>query len=267
MPENEILANNVPPAASWTEPVLACFTEALELTDGDSEPGLYGVILHDIAYTHQLADDLPTALRYYRHAVEYKERGSSPGDLATTRIAFSDCLVRVGQYPKARVVLDQTMPGLELVPAEERAAYLHDAGQSYETLGRQGMQDAYTAALAAYQEARELLDPAADPGGYATVLRDMGDVQVALGRLAEAERSYTDATEQMRKRPDAKRSLASILDLPWPAPARTTWRVQWPARRLRWHVRARWRGRLDKRHQPPLGSSGLVFRAGAGCQP
>lgn len=212
VPENDTIpANGGPLAASWTEPVLACFTEALELTDGESEPGFYGVILHDVADTYRLADDLPTALTYYRQSAEYKERGGTPGDLATTRIALVDCLVEVGQCPEARIVLDQTTADLELIPDAERAFYLHEAGLSYEALGKHGMRDAYAAALTAYQKARALLDPAADPGGFARVLRDIGDVQVALGRLDEAEKSYGDAIEMTRNRPGTDRSLASML--------------------------------------------------------
>ena len=199
------------PETAWFEPALACFTEALELTNADREPGFYGVILHDIAYTYETSGDLQTALAHYRRSVEHKVRGSEPDDLATTRMALGECLIAAGELAEARTVLDQTVQGLAQVPPAERAVDLHAAGRAYEALGKRGLLDAYATALVTYQASLELIDPGDDPGSYGTVLRDIGDIHTAEGRLDEAEKSYADGIEHMRHTPGAEHTLASML--------------------------------------------------------
>lgn len=213
MPEHD----SGPQRPAWFEQALACFQEALDLTDRDETPGFYGVILHDIADLHMAAGDVHEAAAYFRESIGYKEKADDPGDLATTMIALGDCLIGCGERTEARAVLDQTKELLAqntgTIESARRAVRLHSLGQSYRVLGGRGQEGAYIEALTVYQAALGLIDAEADPGPYAAVLEDIGDVHRAQGRLREAHTSYAEAVGHMRRHEGegAKRSLASLL--------------------------------------------------------
>jgi tetratricopeptide (TPR) repeat protein len=192
----------------WIDQAMAAFQEALGLVDAKTTPGFYGVVLHDIAYTYQKKGDIQQAIAKYQESVEYKRMGDSPEDLATTLLAFADLLIDSGDLTKARSILDEAKP---ILAKEGSAVRIHKLGAAYESLGQEGQGDAYAEALEVYQAALGLVDADADLGSYATVLRDIGDVYQAQGRLAESVAIYEDAAEHIRGRPDMQRTLASIL--------------------------------------------------------
>jgi tetratricopeptide (TPR) repeat protein len=193
----------------------SAFQEALALIDRDQEPGSYGVVLHDIAVVHKAKGDLQKATASYREAVQYKLRADNPSDLATTLLDYGDLLIDCAELTEARTVLDQTKEMLakeaEAIKPEQRAVHFRNLGLAYERLAEEGQDDAYVAAFNAYQATLSLIDADTDPGSYATVLRDIGDVQKAQGHLAQAVAAYEAASEHMRRLQAAQRSLASIL--------------------------------------------------------
>lgn len=197
-----------PDESFWIDQAMAAFQEALKLVDARTAPGFYGVVLHDIAETYEKKGDSQQAIAKYQESVEYKRMGDSPEDLATTLLAFGDLLIDSGDLTKARSILDEAKP---ILTKEARAVRIHRLAGAYESLGQQGQEDAYAEALEAYQAALGLVDGDADPGSYATVLRDIGDVYQAQGRLAESAAMYEDAARHIRGRSDLQRTLASIL--------------------------------------------------------
>jgi len=62
---------------SWFDQALAAFQEALELVDREKDPGLYGMVLHEIADVHTAAGDLQAAATSYRDAAKYKRRSAT----------------------------------------------------------------------------------------------------------------------------------------------------------------------------------------------
>jgi tetratricopeptide (TPR) repeat protein len=197
-----------PQESFWADQAMASFEEALGLIDAETSPGLYGVVLHDIADTHEKKGDIKQAIEKYQESVEYKRKGSTPGDFATTLLAFGNLLIDSGDLAKARSILDEAKPLLE---KEAHANRLHKLGVAYESLGEEGQEDAYAEALKVYQATLGLVDADADPGSYATVLRDIADVYQAQGFLAESAAIYEDAAGRLRGRPDMQGTLASIL--------------------------------------------------------
>ncbi len=198
--------------SSWLEQALACFQEALDLTDAGQQPGLYGVILHDIASTHQVLGDTAAALTSYEQAVEAKRRRQGEfGDLLITMTAYSDCLIEAGNLTHARTVLEEARQVVSRLEASERWRHLHRLGRQYEELAGSGMNDAYPEALTLYQAVRDLLHPDTDPLSYATVLKDIADIHTAQGDLRQAETGYAQAIEHLRPIPETERTRASML--------------------------------------------------------
>lgn len=193
---------------------VAHFQEALTLVDRDNEPGFYGVILHDLAAAARVSGDLQRAVSEYREAIAYKSRRvpSDPADLAITMESYSDALIESGDLMEARNVLVQLK---ELLPQIEdrarRAVRLHTLGRGFEVLGDEGQEDGYDEALNAYKGALDLVDADADPGSYATVLKDLGDVYKTRDKMQAAYTHYSLAVEYMRRLPEEKRRLASML--------------------------------------------------------
>lgn len=193
---------------------LAAYQEAAKLVNRDKDPGFYGVIMHDIGDTHLAGGDLAQAVTAYRDAVTHKLKRvpAHPADLATTMLALSDCLIESGELAEARTTLGQVTDLLPQIddPAQ-RASRLHRVGAAFERLAAKGQPDAYPDALTAYRDALRLLDPAADPATYATVLNDMGDVYRAQEQYDDARDAYEQAVDYMRQTPDGKYHLASML--------------------------------------------------------
>ena len=204
-----------PQEPSWFEQSLAAFQEALGLIDREREPGVYGVVLHDIGDVHSAAGDLQQAAASYRDAVKYKLLADDPGDLATTLVALGSCLVNADEPTEARSVLDQAKEVLSReagrIDRRLRAIRLQELGRGYEQLGGRGQPGAYGQALTAYTAALQLVDAQADPAFYGTLLQDIGDVHSAEGRLREAVAAYEKAVERLRGVADARGSLPSLL--------------------------------------------------------
>ncbi|MGH3963071.1 MAG: tetratricopeptide repeat protein [Pseudonocardiaceae bacterium] len=176
---------------------LVAFQEALKLIDPEQRPGFYGVVLHDIADVHKAEGRLDEAVASYEEAVKYKSRANNPSDLAWTRLALGDCLIKRGRLAEARSVLDEAKEGMVTtdVARANRANFAYYLGRGWENLGNQDQEGAYPEALAAYQEALTLLDPDTNPDTYGTVLRDIADVHKAEGRPDEAVASYEEAVK------------------------------------------------------------------------
>jgi predicted negative regulator of RcsB-dependent stress response len=194
---------------------LGDFNEALTLVDPETEPGFYGVVLHDIADVYKAAGEPEKAAAAYQDAISHKQRADNPSDLVTTMIVYSDFLIDHNDLTEARSILDQTSQLLtksmgRIKPAA-MAVYFYDLGGSYENLGGEGHDDAYTEALAAYDTAQQLLDPAADPGSYSTVMKHIAGVHQAQGRLTEAVAAYQEAVDHIRHVSGASSSVASLL--------------------------------------------------------
>ncbi|MFC7761094.1 tetratricopeptide repeat protein [Catellatospora bangladeshensis] len=196
---------------------LSAFEEALALINGQQEPGFYGVILHDIGDVHKARGDADQAVVNYRQAVQYKQLDGArdPGDLVTTMLSLADSLIDGMKLPQARSALDDARDLLAThapeMEQDRRAVRVHRLGQTYERLGDAGEQGAYDEALSAYRIALDLVERPTDPVSYATVLRDIGDVYQAQGRLSEAAVAYETAVECMRNQRGAERNLAALL--------------------------------------------------------
>jgi tetratricopeptide (TPR) repeat protein len=99
----------------------------------------------------------------------------------------------------------------QIVEPAQRAVRLHRMGAAFQRLGKRGQPDAYPEALSAYSEALQLLNSAADPVNCATVLKDIGDVHRAQENFMDARNAYEQAVEHMRRVPEEKYHLASML--------------------------------------------------------
>ncbi|MGV9880508.1 tetratricopeptide repeat protein [Streptomyces sp. NPDC003006] len=194
------------------EQALDCFREARDLADPEASPGVYGVILHDIADTYRDAHDLKEAVEHFRQAVSYKERADNPSDLATTMTALANTLASMGEPTEARDVLERLAEEVpKIADTERRAAVLHNMGLTYEELGRLGLDGAYADGVAAYQAVLALIDGDADPGWYATVLKDIGDAYESQEMLPQAHASYEEAVRYTRRIEDTPASLITVL--------------------------------------------------------
>jgi tetratricopeptide (TPR) repeat protein len=204
-----------PQEPSWFDQALAAFQEALGLIDREKEPGVYGMVLHDIADVRTAAGDLQEAAASYRDAAKYKRLADNPGDLASTLVALGRCLIHADEPTEARSTLDQVKELLaregSMIERRLRAIRLQELGRAYEELGGQKQQGAYGEALTAYTAALELVDAEADPSFYGTLLQDIGDVHTAEGRLSEAVVAYEKAVEHLRRAEDAKARLPWVL--------------------------------------------------------
>lgn len=204
-----------PQEPSWFDQALAAFQEALGLIDRDKDPGVYGLVLHDIGDVHAAAGDLHQAAASYRDAVKYKRLADDPGDLASTLVALGTCLIHSDEPTEARSSLDQAKELLaregSRIERRLRAIRLQELGRAYEELGGRKQRGAYGDALTAYTAALELVDAETDPGFYGTVLQDIGDVHRADGRLRDAVAAYERAIEHLRGAEDARQRLPSVL--------------------------------------------------------
>ncbi|HWF79323.1 MAG TPA: hypothetical protein VN695_01990 [Streptosporangiaceae bacterium] len=193
---------------------LAAYKEAAQLLDRDKDPGFYGVIMHDIGDIQLAGDNLTEAVAAYREAATYKLKQTPPhpGDLTTTMLALSDCLVETGELAQARTILGQIAEVLPQIEDQaQRASRLHRLGAALQRLGSKGQADAYAEALAAYQDALKLLDPAADAATYATVLNDVGSIYKAQEKYNDARDAYEQAVQHMRDTPNGKHHLVPML--------------------------------------------------------
>ncbi|MGW0530974.1 tetratricopeptide repeat protein [Streptomyces sp. NPDC003032] len=194
------------------EQALDCFREARDLADPEASPGVYGVILHDIADTYRDAHDIKEAVEHFRQAVSYKERADNPSDLATTMTALANTLASLGEPTEARDVLERLAEEVpKIADTERRAAVLHNMGLTYEELGRLGLDGAYADGVAAYQAVLALIDGDVDPGWYATVLKDIGDAYESQEMLPQAHASYEEAVRYTRRIEDTPASLITVL--------------------------------------------------------
>jgi tetratricopeptide (TPR) repeat protein len=194
---------------------LAAFQEALGLIDRDKDPGVYGLVLHDIGDVHAAAGEFREAAASYRDAVKYRRLADDPADLAATLVALGTSLIRSDEPTEARSSLDQAKELLARnggrIERRLRAIRLQELGRAYEELADRKQDGAYGEALTAYTAALQLVDAQSDPGFYGTVLQDIGDVHRAEGRLRDAAVAYERAVEHLRGAEDARQRLPSVL--------------------------------------------------------
>jgi tetratricopeptide (TPR) repeat protein len=199
---------------SWLDQAMTTFRETLDLIDPGTDPGTYGVVLHDIGDVHKAKGDLQEAIGSYREAVSHKQRADNPGDLATTMLTLGNSLIDSGDLTEARTVLDQTKQLLtakaDAIAPALRFTRVHDLGRAYERLGGRGQDGAYPEALTVYQEALKLVDADTDSGTYGVVLHDIGDVHDAMDNPQEAISSYREAVSH-KQRADNPGSLATTM--------------------------------------------------------
>jgi tetratricopeptide (TPR) repeat protein len=189
--------------------ILSLFQEALDLLDPGKDPGFYGVVLHDIAEIHKEMGNRAAAATRYQESINCKLRASNPSDLATTMQAFADFLIDGNEISEARTTLDQLK---QLLTANDPAAVrIWQLGRAYERLGNRNQPDTYPEALHAYQQVLDLLDPNTEPGSYATVLADIGDVYKSQDQLEESATAYEQAIEHMRREPGLEPHVARML--------------------------------------------------------
>lgn len=212
---HEMQANNDAASPEFhLDQALVAFAEAVELTDGDERPGTYGVILHDIAEVHEIAGRVDDALDHYRRAAAFKRRGDNPADLGITLADLASCLIDHGDLCEALTILDEasevlSRPGVDL-STRSRATRIYELGRLYERLGGRDEDVGYERALSSYRWALELVNRNAEPRSYGAVLRSIGDVQRAQGRLLEATESFSSAVAVFRACCDPI-SLVSVL--------------------------------------------------------
>jgi tetratricopeptide (TPR) repeat protein len=204
-----------PQEPSWFDQALAAFQEALGLIDRDKDPGVYGLVLHDIGDVHAAAGEFREAAASYRDAVKYRRLADDPADLAATLVALGTSLIRSDEPTEARSSLDQAKELLAgnggRIERRLRAIRLQELGRAYEELAGRKQDGAYGEALTAYTAALQLVDAQSDPGFYGTVLQDIGDVHRAEGRLRDAAVAYERAVEHLRGAEDARQRLPSVL--------------------------------------------------------
>jgi tetratricopeptide (TPR) repeat protein len=204
-----------PQESSWFDQALAAFQEALELVDREKAPGLFGMVLHEIADVHTATGDLQAAAASYRDAVKYKRLVGDPAELAPTLVALGTCLIHADEPTEARSTLDQAKELLSKegskIERRLQATRLQELGRAYEELAGRKQPRAYGEALTAYTAALELVDAETDPGFYGTVLQDIGDVHAAEGRLSEAVVAYEEAVEHLRRAEDSSERLPLAL--------------------------------------------------------
>jgi tetratricopeptide (TPR) repeat protein len=193
---------------------LQAYTEAAQLVDHDKDPGFYGVIMHDVGDTQLASGHVREAAVAYREAAAYKRKRVpiQAGDLAATMLALADCLLEGGEAAEARAVLDELTDIVrQIAEPAHRAVRLRHVGAAFKQLAEAGQADAYPPALTAYTDALLLIDSVGDPGTYAAVLNETGSIFKAQGQYEQARDAYERAVEHMRRNPDGKYQLASML--------------------------------------------------------
>lgn len=205
------------PCASHLDEALRAFEEALALIDEDERPASYGVVLHDIAQTYEVAERFEVGAELYRESVVFKRRGGNHADISTTLVALAQCLSSCGRPEEAHTAVGEASEALGLaapgLPAAKLASRLHEIGRLYERLGGSGIASAYDDAVAAFERALEVVDREVDPKSYATVVSALGDVYFAMGRLPAAVSAYSTAVSVLRGTDDRTGLLNALIDL------------------------------------------------------
>ncbi|MFI6478567.1 NB-ARC domain-containing protein [Nonomuraea sp. NPDC050663] len=200
------------PELAPLDQALACFAEALELIDPDDEPGLYGVILHDVAEVHRAKGERDNTIARFRDAIAYKQRANNPADLCTTRITLGDFLIDSGELTEARLILDETRELLvKIADLAERGRRSHSLGRRYERLAKRGHDEAFHQSLTSYQEALDWIDPGLEPDFYGVILHDIADVHAAQGENEQAMARYREAIEHKLRDGDIGSQTTTLL--------------------------------------------------------
>lgn len=202
------------PHFSHLDEALSAFEEALRLIDEDEQPASYGVVLHDIAQTYEIATEFEIAIDHYRESAMFKRQAGDQADTSVTLVALANCLIESGLLDEASSTLDEAVGFLDLskprISSIDFAFGNHEVGLLYERLGRKGQESAYDDALSAYQRALAHIDKKVDPASYGSVVRDAGDVYQATGRLSESVSAYSEAASLFRAS-DGRAALISVL--------------------------------------------------------
>jgi tetratricopeptide (TPR) repeat protein/DNA-binding CsgD family transcriptional regulator/MinD-like ATPase involved in chromosome partitioning or flagellar assembly len=135
------------------------------------------------------------------------------GEDVPALLDLGQVLTERGELGQAGIALLRAAAVLQARPPAETAAGKRALSGLMDTLGRayEGRR-ANQEALAAYQEALELLDAEADPRFYGVVLHDIADVLRAQGDLDESVSIYRQAMEYKRRGDASARDQAATLD-------------------------------------------------------
>lgn len=203
--------------SSKLDDALSAFEEALALVDKDEQPAFYGIVLHDIAQTYEVADRFDIAVELYRESVSFKRRAENLADISTTLVALAQCLMSSARLDEAFTTLGEANEALGLAAPGLQTGDLmfrmHEIAFLYERMGSKGVTGAYDDAITAYERALELIDSDTDPMSYASAMRGIGDVYSATGRLQDSLSAYSKAVSVLRTTDEPGHLASTLIDL------------------------------------------------------
>ena len=213
IPEQDVAVSHV----SHLDEALSAFEEALGLVDRDEQPAFYGIILHDIAQTFEVAERFDIAVELYRESVSFKRRAENLADISTTLVALAQCLMSTGHLDEAFTALGEAGEALGLaapgLDTGDLSIRMHEIGLLYERMGSRGIASAYDDAITTYRRTLELIDEETDPKSYASVLRGIGDVYCATGQLRDSASAYAEAVSLLRTTDEQNGLASTLIDL------------------------------------------------------
>ena len=122
------------------------------------------------------------------------------GEDTAALLALGQVLIDREDLEQAGIALGQAKAVLQARPPAEAAPEKRALSGLMDTLGRaHERRRAYPEALAAYHDALEFADAAADPRWYGVILHDLADVHRAQGDLEEAARLFREAADRKRQ--------------------------------------------------------------------
>jgi tetratricopeptide (TPR) repeat protein len=163
------------------------FQKARELAAG--KPDLSALAANNLGSVEYTVGRIREAVTYYREALSYWERmGAKARGLRTTLRNLASSLHQIGEYEEARRALQRLSHLMEGDAQPDRES------MRSMRLSLARIEEATGNPLEAEKHYQELMkDAGEEPALLASVLDGLGDVQLKLGRFAEAEKSYREA--------------------------------------------------------------------------
>lgn len=207
------------PASSefYLDQALEVLERALRLVDTEARPDLHGVVLHDMAEVYEATGRASEAVDLYRRSAEAKRRRCQPSDLLVTLLVLASRLIDRAEFEEARAVTEEAAeliaaPGDGMSPSH-RAGRAFDLGVLYDRLGDAGEPGAHRKALDAFELALSLYDGVLEPQECAAALREIGRLQLVLGRGEAAVASLTEAVRYFEQDGDRDGQVVVLIDL------------------------------------------------------
>jgi CHAT domain-containing protein/Tfp pilus assembly protein PilF len=165
-------------AGDWAA-VESAYERALEARRAIDDHILEGRTLNGLGSVHFQQSEYEQALRWYRQAIELRERTGDRVGLATSLTYASNCEQALGRLVEARRLLERAVPVLEASGNDRRRLEaLSSLGTLYSNMQRTGD------AVRSYREALAMIDAA--PEHEATVRLNLAGALSAQGHLREA---------------------------------------------------------------------------------